>query len=346
MSTSLFENEILQQPKVVKLLLSSEANRIAAISDQIRGKFQYVLIAARGTSDNAARYAQYLFGSHNRLQVALATPSLYTIYNTPPDLSGALVIGVSQSGKSPDIISVLEHGRKNGAPTLAITNHPDSPLASIADFVIPLHAGEERSVAATKTYTTSLTALTMLSSYLSGDQRYLDQIQFLPDAMDDAIRASQNALPNVQRFRYIDRCSILGRGFNYSTTFEIALKIKELTGVIADSYSTADFLHGPIATVSQDSPVLIVAPSGRVKDDMADLINKMNKSGAELIIISDVDSLLNKGVIKFHMSPGLPEWLTPLTYVIPGQLFALQLTVEKKLNVDKPEGLTKVTETY
>jgi glucosamine--fructose-6-phosphate aminotransferase (isomerizing) len=346
MSTSLLEKEILQQPKVVKLLLSTEADRIAAICDQIRGKFHYVVIAARGTSDNAARYAQYLFGSHNRLQVALATPSLYTIYNTPPDLSGALVIGVSQSGKSPDIISVLEHGRKNGAPSLAITNYPDSPLASVADYVIPLHAGEERSVAATKTYTSSLTALAMLSSYISGDQRYLDQIQSLPQAMDDAIYSSQNALPNVQRFRYIDRCSVLGRGFNYSTTFEIALKIKELTGVIAESYSTADFLHGPIATISQGSPVFVVAPSGGVKNDMADLIKKMNKSGAELIIISDVESLLKNAAIKFHMSSGLPEWLTPLTFVIPGQLFALQLTIEKKLNVDEPEGLTKVTETY
>jgi glucosamine--fructose-6-phosphate aminotransferase (isomerizing) len=346
MSTSLLEKEILQQPKVVKLLLSSEADRIAAISDQIRGKFQYVVIAARGTSDNAARYAQYIFGSHNRLQVALATPSLYTIYNTPPDLSGALVIGVSQSGKSPDIISVLEHGKNSGAPTVAITNHPDSHLASIADYVIPLHAGEERSVAATKTYTSSLTALAMLSSFLSGDQRHLDQIQSLPQAMDEAICSSQNALPNVQRFRYIDRCSVLGRGFNYSTTFEIALKIKELTGVIADSYSTADFLHGPIATISQCSPVLVVAPSGCVKNDMAGLIIKMNKSGAEMIIISDDNSLLKKAAIKFHMPSDLPEWLTPMTFVIPGQLFALQLTIEKKLNVDKPEGLTKVTETY
>jgi glucosamine--fructose-6-phosphate aminotransferase (isomerizing) len=346
MSTSLLEKEILQQPKVVKLLLSSEADRIAAICDQIRGRFHYVVIAARGTSDNAARYAQYLFGSHNKLQVALATPSLYTIYNTPPDLSGALVIGVSQSGKSPDIISVLEHGRKIGVPTIAITNNQDSPLASTADFVIPLHAGEEKSVAATKTYTSSLTALAMLSSYLSGDQRYLDQIQSLPHAMEDAICFSQKALTNVQRFRYIDRCSVLGRGFNYSTTFEIALKIKELTGVIAESYSTADFLHGPIATISQGSPVFVVAPSGGVKNDLADLIKKMNISGAELIIISDVDSLLKNAAIKFHLSSGLPEWLTPLTFVIPGQLFALQLTIEKKLNVDKPEGLTKVTKTY
>jgi glucosamine--fructose-6-phosphate aminotransferase (isomerizing) len=181
----------------------------------------------------------------------------------------------------------------------------------------------------------------MLSSYISGDQHYLDQIQSLPQAMDESISSSQNALPNVQRFRYIDRCSVLGRGFNYSTTFEIALKIKELTGVIAESYSTADFLHGPIATISQGSPVFVVAPSGGVKNDMADL-----KSGAELIIISDVESLLKNAAIKFHMSSGLPEWLTPLTFVIPGQLFALQLTIEKKLNVDKPEGLTKVTETY
>jgi len=343
---SFLEKEILQQPKVVENLFRSEVNHIASICDHIRGNFRYIVIAARGTSDNAARYAQYLFGSHNKLQVALATPSLYTIYNTPPDLSGALLIGISQSGISPDIISVLENGRKNGFPTVAITNYPNSPLGEMADFVIPIHAGLEKSVAATKTYTSSLAALAMLSSILSENQKIIDQIRVLPQAMEETIQAAKNVLSNVQRYRYIDRCSVLGRGFNYSTAFEISLKVKELTGVIAEAYSTADFRHGPIATVESGSPVIIVAPSGPVMNEMAELVSQLNTIGAELIIISDNKKLLDKGVIKFHIPHLLPEWLTPLTHVIPGQLFALQLTLEKKLNVDKPEGLTKVTETY
>jgi glutamine---fructose-6-phosphate transaminase (isomerizing) len=346
MQSSFLEEEIKQQPQTIKNLLDSQADHIASICDKIRGRFRYIVIAARGTSDNAARYAQYLFGAHNQYQVALATPSLYTIYNSPPDLSEALVIGISQSGKSPDIVEVLESGRKCGSPTLAITNEEDSPLAKTSDYAISIQAGMERSVAATKTYTCSLAAMAMVSATLSSDSSLLKQMQSLPDAIQKTIESSQSVLNKVERYRYINRCAVLGRGFNYSTTFEIALKIKELTGVVAESYSTADFRHGPIATIKAGSPVIVVAPSGKSQADMSELIADLNSTGAELIIISDDPKTLAPAAVSFHIPVKLPEWLTPINYVVPGQLFALQLTKEKRLNIDHPEGLTKVTETY
>jgi glucosamine--fructose-6-phosphate aminotransferase (isomerizing) len=164
--------------------------------------------------------------------------------------------------------------------------------------------------------------------------------------MEEIIHFAQQDLDRVQRYRYINRCSVLGRGFNYATAFEIALKIKELTGVIAESYSTADFRHGPIATVSRGSPVLVVAPTGKLKKDISGLVNQLKDTGAELIIISDSRELLSGASVKFQAPPAIPEWLTPIPYVIPGQLFALQLTREMGLPIDQPTGLTKITETY
>ena len=343
---SQLEKEILQQPEIVRFFLASQASNISFICDQIRSKFKYVVIAARGTSDNAARYAQYLFGAHNKLQVALATPSLYTFYNTHPNLSDALVIGISQSGRSPDIISVLEAGRKSGCATLSITNDPDSPLARNSDHVIPISAGVEKAVAATKTYTSSLTALALFSSILSGNKNHLSQLASLPELMEQTIQFTLPELYKVQRYRYINRCTVLGRGYNYATAFEIALKIKELTGVIAEAYSTADFRHGPIATVSRGSPVLIVAPSGKLEKDVASIAFQLKNVGAELITISDVPRVLSSAMVKFQTPKTIPEWLSPIPYVIPGQLFALLLTREMGLPEDQPAGLQKVTETY
>jgi glucosamine--fructose-6-phosphate aminotransferase (isomerizing) len=344
--TSQLEKEILAQPKIISGFLAAQSPNITSICDQVRSKFKYVVIAARGTSDNAGRYAQYLFGAHNHLQVALATPSLFTFYNTYPDLSGALVIGISQSGRSPDIISVIEAGRKSGCMTLSITNDPDSPLARSSDHVIPICAGLEKAVAATKTYTSSLAALALFSSILAGDKNYLAQLESIPQIMEETIQFALAQLNKIQRYRYINRCSVLGRGYNYSTAFEIALKIKELTGVIAESYSTADFRHGPIATVSRGSPVIVVAPSGKLEKDISSLAIQLKDIGAELIVISDVPRILSTSTINFPVPSSIPEWLSPLPYVIPGQLFAFQLTREMGLPVDQPAGLTKITQTY
>jgi glucosamine--fructose-6-phosphate aminotransferase (isomerizing) len=343
--TPILEQEIHEQPLVIRRLLDRETENVARLAGAIRGRFDYALIAARGTSDNAARYAQYLWGAHNRLPVALATPSLFTLYERPPRLARALVVGVSQSGQSPDIVAVVAEGGRQGCPTLAITNDPASPLAAAAQEVIPLHAGPERAVAASKTYTASLAALALFSCLLAGDDERLAQLRQIPVLIEQTLDGLGPVLPRVERYRYMDRCAVIGRGYNYATAFEIALKIKELTRTVAEPYSSADFRHGPIATVHDGFPVLAIAPSGAVSDDLRALVTDLQKLDSELLLISDDPALLGRAHLAMPLPPGLPEWLTPLVAVLPGQLFSLALTQAKGLDPDQPLGLTKVTAT-
>jgi glucosamine--fructose-6-phosphate aminotransferase (isomerizing) len=338
--------EILEQPDIIENLVLNEAKHLKKICADLKGKFDYILIAARGTSDNAARYAQYLLGAHNNIQVALATPSLFTIYGAPPALKHSLVLGISQSGQSPDIVSVLETAQKQGRPTMCITNNESSPLANVSDFIIPLKAGNEKAIAATKTYTSSLSALALFSCLLNDDKLRLKDLQRLPGKISVTINNSLDNIEQTNRYRYMEHCVVIGRGFNYSTAFEISLKIKELTRVIAVPYSSADFRHGPIATVNQGFPIFIVAPSGKMFKHIIDFTGKLLDLGAELIVISDNQEILNRGKVIFNLPVGVPEWLSPITSIIPGQLFARQLAIEKGYDSDKPEGLNKVTETY
>lgn len=338
--------EINEQPHIIQNLIDSEYNEIQNIAEKIKGKFNYAMIAARGTSDNAARYAQYLFGAFNEVPIALATPSLYTVYNRPPKLADALVIGISQSGQSPDIVSVIENAKKQGQTTLCITNIPDSPLGNMADFVIPLHCGEEKAVAATKTYTASLTALAMLSIAMSGDSRREKELAGLPPKLEETIQAAMETNAKTCRYRYIEHCVVIGRGFNYATAFEVALKIKELTRVVSVPYSSADFKHGPIAAVQPGFPVVMVAPSGEMYEQMKEFSRKMHELQAEIISISDQKEITESSNLGFRIPSGIPEWMSPIACALPGQLFARQLAFEKGLNIDKPEGLSKVTETF
>jgi glucosamine--fructose-6-phosphate aminotransferase (isomerizing) len=346
MGQTILEQEIREQPQVIQRVLDRESSRVARLAEELRGKFDYVLIAGRGTSDNAARYAQYLLGAHNRLQVALATPSLYTTYGTPPSLKGALVVAISQSGRSPDIIAVIEEARRQGRPTLVLTNATESPLGQAADAVIDLQAGPEKAVAATKSYTASLAALALISSCLAQDDAALAALQKLPVLMQQALDGLWALLPRVERYRYMDRCAVIGRGFNYATAFEISLKVKELTRTVAEPYSSADFLHGPVAMVQAGFPVMVVAPGGQVLGDMRALTQRLVESRAERIVISDDAELLNQAHLALPLPSGVPEWLSPVVAVMPGQLFGLALAEARGLSPDRPEGITKVTETW
>jgi glucosamine--fructose-6-phosphate aminotransferase (isomerizing) len=336
--------EILEQPGVLANLLDCEAGRVAEIGAAIRTRdIRYVLIAARGTSDNAARYGQYLLGAHNRLPVALATPSLFSVYHQPPCLDDALVVGISQSGQSPDIVAVLAEAQRQGAPTLAITNDPESALAAQAEFVIPLHAGAERAVAATKTYTAQLAALALLSCALGDEVDRLDALRRIPQAVGQVLGEEERIAMAVERYRYMSSCVVLGRGYNYATAFEIALKLKELNYLIAESYSSADFMHGPVAVVGSGFPAMVVAPSGQMFATMRTFSLELKSRGAELLVLSDRQDLLDEAVTPLPLPDGLPEWLSPLVAVVPGQLFALHLTLVKGHDPDQPRGLAKVT---
>ena len=341
---SYLSNEIHEQPEVLIRLLDRQTETAARIAAAIRARdVSYAVIAARGTSDNAARYAQYLFGALNRLPVALATPSLFSIYRTPPQLLDALVLGISQSGQSPDIVAVLEEGQRQGAPTLAITSDPDSPLAAQADYVISLQAGEERAVAATKTYTAQLTALALLSCTLGDDPDRLAALRRTPLAVKRVLDREELIAGAVERYRYMETCVVLGRGYNYATAFEIALKLKELNYLIAESYSSADFMHGPIAVIGSGFPALVVAPSGKMFDTMRDFTLELKSRGAELLIISDRQDLLAEAVTPLPLPEGVPEWLSPIVAIVPGQLFTLHLTLTKGNDPDQPQGLHKIT---
>lgn len=341
---SLLQSEISQQPQVLMTLLDREIENVQRMAAGLRARdVKYVIIAARGTSDNAARYGQYLLGACNRLPVGLATPSLFSVYGQPPRLEDGLVIGISQSGQSPDIVAVLEEGRRQGAPTLAITNDPDSPLAAPADYVIPLHAGEERAVAATKTYTAQLTALALLSCALGNDTDRLAALQHIPLALERVLDREELVASAVGRYRYMETCVVLGRGYNYATAFEIALKLKELNYLIAESYSSADFMHGPIAVVGGGFPAIVVTPSGKMFNTMRNFTLELKSRGAELLIISDRQDLLAEAVTPLLLPEGVPEWLSPIVAVVPGQLFALHLTLTKGHDPDQPQGLQKVT---
>jgi glucosamine--fructose-6-phosphate aminotransferase (isomerizing) len=217
MSPTLLENEIAEQPAVIQRLIDQEDSNVERIASTLKGAFDYVVIAARGTSDNAARYAKYLFGAHNQLQVALATPSLFTLYDKPPDFSHALVIGISQSGQSPDIAAVVKEARQQGRPTLVITNHAGSPLAKSADHNILLRAGEEKAVAATKTYTASLVSIALLSCFLGEDSENLAAIQQLPNLITQTLENLRAPMQRIERYRYMEHCAVIGRGYNYAT---------------------------------------------------------------------------------------------------------------------------------
>lgn len=338
--------EIHEQPQVLSRLLEHEAESVQRLAAEMqRRQVDYVMIAARGTSDNAGRYAQYLLGAANRLVVALATPSLYSIYKQPPRLGNALVLGISQSGKSPDIVAVLREARRQKALTAAITNQADSDLAQEADHVICLQAGVEKAIAATKTYTSELLAIAMLSASLSREAEHLAALERIPAVIEETLGVQAQIAQIVQRYRFMRDCVVIGRGYNYATAFEIALKMKELTYTFIEAYSSADFLHGPLAVIEHGFPAIVIAPTGAMLAEMQQFISTLKQRDAEVLAISDDPTTLDLADVPLRLPVTVPEWLSPITAIIPGQLLAMQLAYIRNYDPDHPRGLRKVTET-
>ena len=340
-------SEILEQPLRLRELLIHQRAAVEQAAEEIRRReVQFVFLAARGTSDNAGRYANYLLGGVNGLPLALATPSLFTFYRTPPRLKDALVIGISQSGKSPDIVSVLKEGKKQGCLTLALTNAPKSPLAESADIVLDLQAGPENAVAATKTYTAQLMTLAMLSAALKGEAAAWDELAQVAGWVEEVLKLDAFIAEAAQRYRYMQQCVVLGRGYNYATAFEWAIKLKELTYIGAEPYSSADFMHGPIAMINGGFPVLAVVPAGMVYDSMFETMRMLkDELKAELVVISNEPSALKLAEVALPLPSNLPEWLSPIPAIVVGQLFAYHLTRIKGNDTEQPRIIHKVTET-
>jgi len=339
-------SEIFEQPAVLARLLN-EQDSVQQMASAIRARgIDSVFLAARGTSDNAGLYAKYLWGSFNRLPVALAAPSLFSIYQRPPRMDRALVVGISQSGQSPDILSVLVEARRQKALTMAITNAPASPLAETAEFVLDIGAGEEKAVAASKTYTGQLMAIAILSAALSEDTEQMDVLRRTPDLVREALALDKTIQRSAERYRYMQQCVVLGRGYNYATAFEWSLKLKELTYVGAEPYSSSDFRHGPIAIVERGFPIFAIAPQGAVLPDILELLRRLvEERGAELLVISNDEEALALARTPLRLPAGMPEWVSPLVSIVPAQLFSYHLTRAKGWDPDKPRGLRKVTRT-
>ena len=340
---SWLESELRDQPAALERLLHAEGERAREIAQVFaRDDVRYIVVASRGSSSNAARYAQYLLGRAHRVPVMFATPSLYTIYEQPPRLDGAVVLGISQSGASPDVASVLAEARRQGRPTVALTNVPDSPLAREADAVLLLEAGEERAVAATKTYLNSLGAVAMLFAAVDGPVAE-SELRRMPEVLERQIALSFETAPSLDEYAGAVGATVVGRGVNYGTAFEIALKIRELSGLVVEAYSPADLMHGPIAAIREGWPVVVVAPSGPARPSVEDLLLPLRERGARIVAVSDVAAVLRRAQTKLPLVPRVPEWLSPLTAVVPGQLTAMRLADARGLDLDHPAGLAKIT---
>ena len=327
-----FRSEIVEQPEVAARLLANGRPIAEAIASRLEdaGTRGFV-IAARGSSDHAALYAKYLFGARNRSLVALAAPSLFTHYAHPPRLDGQCVIGISQSGESPDVIAVIEEARRHGCPTVAISNVRESRLARAAEMVLPLDAGPEVSVPASKTYTASLIAMALISQALDPDEEFAAALDRAPGAITHAlereaeVRALAPALTG-------SRAVVLGRGFNFSTAEEIALKLSETSYVLARAWSIADFEHGPIAIVEAGLPVLLVDGGGLVAADLESMRARLEIKGCHVLRLADAS--------------GLPEELTPVPLTVLGQLLAHDVALARGIDPDRPRTLQKVTKTW
>jgi glucosamine--fructose-6-phosphate aminotransferase (isomerizing) len=336
MPGALMAAEIAEQPAALAQLLAARneiedaARRIAAVRPR------FVVLAARGTSDHAALYAKYLVEIRRRLPAGLASPSAFTLYGATPDLTDVLFLAISQSGRSPDLVESMGVARACGALTVAVTNAPDSPLALAAEISVDIRAGVERAVAATKTYTAELLALLLL---LGGDGAARDAERLAEAAARTlALNGPEQIAGATARFRYADRIVVSGRGYSYPTAREGALKLMETSYISAQAFSGADLLHGPLAMIDESVPVIAVTPPGRSGAAMEPVLHRLAEVGAEVLPVGPARGLP-------VAASDLPEHLIPIVEIMPLQLLALQLAVERGADPDAPRGLSKITHT-
>ncbi len=335
-------DEISQQPAIfADLLAGREAiAEVAATIAERRPRF--ALLAARGSSDHAALYAKYLIEVLLELPVGLASPSTTTLYGAQPNLTDVLLVSVSQSGGSPDLLEVTESGRKRGALTVAVTNTADSPLNSAAELSVDIRAGREQAVAATKTYSATLLALYLLVDAVRGGTGA--NAEPIPELAATALDAGQKVVDEaVRRYRFAERMVTTGRGFSLATASEAALKLAETSYLSARAYSGADLLHGPVAAVDEDTAVLALCSKGRGGDAMREALDVVHERGADVCAIGSAAS----DVRASHRIPvpDCAEELAPVLEVLPVQQLALGLALARGFDPDKPRGLKKVTRT-
>lgn len=339
---ALMRAEIAQQPAVLASVVERRG-QMASVAAMVRQRApRFALLAARGSSDHAALYAKYLIEVLLRLPAGLVSPSTTTLYGAEPDLAGVLYLVVSQSGRSPDLVEATSVARRCGALTVAVTNTPDAPLAAAAELTLDIGAGEELAVAATKTYTASLTALYLLVDAVRGgtgeharDLASLAQLTL--DGSDDAVARA------VEHYRHVHRMVITGRGYSSATAAETALKLAETSYLPARAYSGADLLHGPVAAIDERTGVVAITSAGRGGQAMHEVVRSVRERGAHVLAVGSY-----AGEVPADLRIGVPrtaEEVAPILEILPPQRLALGLAVARGGDPDHPRGLSKVTRT-
>jgi len=336
--------EIKESPEALTRLVQRETKKIRRLAKYISDHdISMVSFVARGTSDNAALYGKYLIESLIGIPAHLAAPSIVTVYKSVVTVPNAMVIGISQSGESTDVNEYLRQASNEGAFTLAITNTRGSAITKIADEVIYLNAGREESVAATKTYVTECMSLLMLVAYWAENKTIINLLPSIPEAADNMLQTQDGIQERVERYRFANSIVTLGRGYHYATAKEMALKLMETCYLPAQPFSIADFMHGPIAMLHEGFPTILFVTRGKMSSNMIELAKNLHSKGSETIIFSNTTETKRYATLHFMMPRSFPEIATPVTYIIPGQIFAYYLSVAKGLDPDNPKFLNKVT---
>ncbi|MFN8148218.1 MAG: SIS domain-containing protein [Candidatus Nanopelagicales bacterium] len=341
---ALMAAEIAEQPTVFDRILREGAAEAAEVGRVLRERRpRFVMLAGRGTSDHAALYAKYLVEVRLGLPAGLASPSTLTAYGSRPDLRDVLLVAVSQSGGSPDLVETVSVARACGAHTLAVTNAPDSDLARAAELTLDVRAGAERAVAATKSYTAELLTLWLVVQGVLGEDASVAGP--VPAAAAALVDRADEVAALAARYRFTDRIVLTGRGYSFPTALEGALKLMETSYVAAHAFSGADLLHGPLAMIDSDHPVLAVVPPGVGETAMRPVLERLRERGADVTVLGGPASL-ELATVGMDLGHVLREDLAPLVDVIPLQQLALRTAVARGSDPDRPRGLSKVTETW
>lgn len=335
--------EIIDQPQVLEKTIKTERGKLEKLGSFLRAKdIDLIVLVARGSSDNASFFGRYLLEITCGIPVSLSAPSVFTLYNAKLNLNRALVIGVSQSGEGADINKVLQSAGKSGAFTLGITNEADSSMAKITDETLLIHAGREKSVAATKTYTGQMLHFYMLASVLAAEKLAFEKI---PDFVAETLKLQKEVEKIVERYIFMENCVVVGRGLNYGNSYELALKLMETCYVVAERFSSADFFHGPLAIVERRFPVLMFAPTGVTRQSNIDLLKQLKILHADSFSITNDKDIAALSSLSLILSDKIDEFLSPIPFIVPAQLFAAFLAKAKGIDPDAPRSLSKVTTT-
>lgn len=343
---TIMQQEAISSPEHVAEQLIENQSIITQLAKKIRDlKPTFAFTIARGSSDHAASFANYLFGTQLGLITASLPPSIISIYASKLNAKNSLALAISQSGASPDICETLQAARDEGAITVAIVNNVDSPLAKIAEFVLPMHAGEEHAIAATKTYITSLSVLVQLVAALSTDKTLRQALAQLPDSL---LQASQSDWHVAQEeLLHRNNLILLGRGLGYPVIREAALKFKETSNIHAESFSAAEFQHGPMALVKKNFPVFIYAQPDVSFTGTIAICQKLTALDADTLLAVDPQKLPDVKTARFilPLPPSLHPICDPLLFIQAFYPMIAQFSVARGYDPDKPKNLRKVTTT-